>query len=121
MPEMSALTDGELQYSLQKVLQKMSATDLPRPVAFALIRRSARVAMQAKVAAKIVEIAWPWGDAAGAGFDASAPRLSSIVAEGDDQDRLQCARDILVKECLAKLMMAKAERSKEICDLAKAI
>ena len=119
--EMSALTDGELQYSLQKVLQRMSATDLPRPVAFALIRRSARVAMQAKVAAKIVEIAWPWGDAAGAGFDASAPRLSSIVAEGDDQDRLQRARDILVKECLAKLMMAKAERSKEICDLAKAI
>ena len=43
------------------------------------------------------------------------------MAEGDDQDRLQCARDILVKECLAKLMMAKAERSKEICDLAKAI
>ena len=49
LPEgMSELTDGELQRSLQKVLQNMSAADLPRSVAFALIRRSARAATQAK-------------------------------------------------------------------------
>jgi len=89
--------------------------------------RAARKAQACRDADKVVELAWPWaevGVGGGGSLEGSQPRLrdfasccGGVVPRGMSAVA-ECAFDIICKEYIAKLMMAKDGRKEEILRLA---
>ena len=127
--EIGSLSDAVLLSSLDRVLPR--CPHLPCHVVHSLVRRATEIAIQGRRPYEVVEIARPWGEAHELGFNARTPRLRdatsghgvaiSQAAPSEETIFWTLGAGLLIAEYLAKLMMAKADRSAEIVALAQAI
>ncbi len=144
--ENPGLGDTDHRESLALALEAVSAQELPWPTVKVLLRRAAAVNMEHKDAEGFCQVVWPWSGSTAASraaestpdastvstttvscaappktFDPFHPRLCKLDSTTTSrEERSEFAFELVVKEYLATLMMAKGSRVQELVAVAAA-